>query len=67
MVVMKKSSLLLPLLLLAVACQREGPSRITEGAKAPEFTLPSARGDRVSLADYQGERSVLLYFSMGPG
>jgi cytochrome oxidase Cu insertion factor (SCO1/SenC/PrrC family) len=63
----RRSLLVIPLMLLAVACQARGPSKITEGVAAPDFTLPSTQGDRVSLADYRGERSVLLYFSMGPG
>ncbi len=33
---------------------------------APDFTLPSAQGSRVSLSDFKG-KPVLLYFSMGPG
>jgi hypothetical protein len=66
--VMKRSLLFLPLMLLvAAACQRQGPPKLMEGTRAPDFTLPSSQGDRVSLADFRGERSVLLYFSMGPG
>lgn len=62
-----------PLLLLAVACsdQTEPPSTgegdLRVGDAAPTFTLPRAGGGSVSLADYRGERAVLLYFSMGPG
>jgi len=37
------------------------------GASAPPFRLPSATGGTVSLADYQGKRPVLLYFSMTAG
>ncbi|HEV8681388.1 MAG TPA: hypothetical protein VGS09_01240 [Actinomycetota bacterium] len=40
---------------------------IREGDAAPAFTLPNAQGPRVSLTDFRGQRSVLLYFSMGPG
>ena len=65
-------------MLLAAACQgQEGPvtnlpegeteSNLEKGAPAPPFTLPSAHGRRISLADYRGDRPVLLYFSMGPG
>jgi len=39
---------------------------VTVGDQAPVFTLPTADGGEVSLSDYRG-RSVLLYFSMGPG
>ena len=34
---------------------------ITEGKKAPDFTLPDANGRDVSLKDYKG-RSVLIFF-----
>ena len=37
------------------------------GDAAPAFTLPSAKGGTVSLAQFRGHRAVLLYFSMGPG
>ena len=29
------------------------------GAKAPQFTLPNAEGDPVSLADFAGKKVVL--------
>ncbi len=58
---------LLPLILVAIACQQEQPLSLREGKPAPDFSLPSADGDRVSLSDYRGERAALLYFSMGPG
>ena len=62
------------LVLVAVACQRTpAPSPGSEtdhlavGDQAPAFTLPSADGARVSLADFAHRQPVLLYFSMGPG
>jgi cytochrome oxidase Cu insertion factor (SCO1/SenC/PrrC family) len=39
---------------------------VTVGDTAPAFTFPTADGGEASLSDYRG-RSVLLYFSMGPG
>ncbi len=39
---------------------------VAVGDPAPGFTLPTADGGVASLSDYRG-RSVLLYFSMGPG
>ena len=44
-----------------------GGELISEGAVAPDFTLPSANGDAVTLGEYAGEQNVLLYFSMGSG
>ena len=31
-------------------------------AQAPDFTLPAHDGQRVSLSDYRGQRSVVLSF-----
>ncbi len=59
------------LFLLAACTKHASPSATTSGmhvgGQAPGFTLPSADGGSVSLADFQGHQSVLLYFSMGPG
>jgi len=61
---------LLPL--LGVACsQGQGGQTDSSGglaveAPAPDFTLPSGKGSKVSLSDFEG-KPVLLYFSMGPG
>jgi peroxiredoxin len=35
------------------------------GDTAPDFTLPSNRGDRQSLADYLAKGPVLLVFHRG--
>lgn len=60
------------LMLIGVAC-KQAPSDqasdapvLREGSRAPQFTLESLEGE-ISLADYRGEKPVLLYFSMGPG
>jgi cytochrome oxidase Cu insertion factor (SCO1/SenC/PrrC family) len=49
------------------ASQSSATSGVTVGDDAPAFTLPSADGGAVSLADFRGHKPVLLYFSMGPG
>lgn len=36
-------------------------TRLTEGDKAPAFSLPNDKGDTVSLSDYAGKR-VIVYF-----
>lgn len=64
------------LALLVVGCTRsssEAPTGSISGGPvaigdvAPAFSLPSASGEDVSLADFAGKKAVLLYFSMGPG
>ncbi len=35
---------------------------ISEGQKAPDFTLQATGGKTVSLADYRGSKNVVLYF-----
>ena len=37
------------------------PTRLAVGDKAPDFSLPDADGNTVTLADYQG-RKVIVYF-----
>jgi thioredoxin-dependent peroxiredoxin len=32
------------------------------GEKAPDFSLVSDRGDRISLKDFKGKRLVLYFF-----
>lgn len=43
---------------------------LKEGDKAPDFTLPDADGKNISLSDFKGKKSVVLYFypkDMTPG
>jgi peroxiredoxin Q/BCP len=35
---------------------------LQEGDIAPEFTLSSQEGTKISLADYKGKKNVVLYF-----
>ena len=35
---------------------------LQEGDKAPEFSLPNADGDIVSLSNFQGKKIVLWFF-----
>lgn len=59
------------LAVVAIACSKTqpepSPTGVRVGEEAPAFTLPSAGGPEVSLADFMGRKPVLLYFSMGPG
>jgi AhpC/TSA family len=59
-------------MLLFAACSggaspQGGDPLLSEGDRAPDFTLPSASGDQVALADLTDHKPALLYFSMGPG
>ena len=35
---------------------------LQEGSKAPGFTLPDDHGRTVSLSEYAGKKSVVLFF-----
>ncbi len=37
-------------------------AELKEGLKAPDFSLPSSDGGQVSLSDFKGKKSVVLYF-----
>jgi len=37
-------------------------ARLAEGDAAPEFTLPDADGNTVSLSDYRGKRTVVYFY-----
>lgn len=44
-----------------------GDAALNVGDPAPDFTLPTADGGAVALADYTGQQPVLLYFHMAAG
>ena len=35
---------------------------LTEGKKAPSFTLPASTGGKIALKDYIGKQNIVLYF-----
>jgi len=49
-------------LLLYLKSEKMENSVIKEGAKAPDFTLPSQDGSMVSLSQFAGTKSVVLFF-----
>lgn len=42
--------------------KRTGRGRVEVGEIAPNFTLPSQSGEKVSLKDFVGKKAVVLYF-----
>lgn len=36
--------------------------KVQVGDKAPDFTLPSSKGEQVRLSDFLGKKHVVLYF-----
>jgi peroxiredoxin Q/BCP len=45
-------------------------AELKEGQKAPDFSLESSEGKKISLKDYKGKKNVVLYFypkDMTPG
>ena len=66
----KKNTLLLVGLVVLVSISLQACSPQTElnvADQAPEFTLPSSEGERVSLDKYVGKQPVLLFFHMAVG
>jgi peroxiredoxin len=45
----------------------EEPAGLAVGVEAPEFQLPALSGERKSLAQYRGQRVLLLFFNPGCG
>ena len=42
--------------------EQEGKGTVKVGDKAPDFTLPNQSGQMVSLKDFLGKKSVVLFF-----
>jgi peroxiredoxin Q/BCP len=42
--------------------EQEGKVQVRVGDKAPDFTLPNQTGQMVSLKDFLGKKSVVLFF-----
>ncbi|WP_201381792.1 peroxiredoxin [Ktedonobacter sp. SOSP1-85] len=47
---------------MSMSTQERTSGSVTVGDQAPDFTLPTAKGDQVSLSEFRGEKSVVLYF-----
>ena len=58
----RKGSLFLALLLVAGLGLAGGAWAVEVGDKAPDFTLKSTNGDKISLSQFRGKKHVLLEF-----
>jgi peroxiredoxin len=63
---------LAPLAALAVRSARAGaagaqtvPEGLPVGSEAPEFELPTLSGKRISLTEYRGKKTLLVFFNPG--
>ncbi len=62
-VMMQRKVLLFLALLLATGLGLAGGAWAVEvGDKAPDFTLKSTNGDKISLSQFRGKKHVLLEF-----
>ncbi len=50
------------ILLLAILTVGTFVQAVEVGDKAPDFTLPSTKGDPISLSQYFGKKNVVLEF-----
>lgn len=50
------------LILALLGISMESNAKVKAGDKAPDFTLPNQTGQKVSLQDFRGKKSIVLYF-----
>jgi hypothetical protein len=50
------------ILLLAILSTRTVAQAVEVGDQAPDFTLPSSKGDPISLRQFLGKKNVVLEF-----
>jgi hypothetical protein len=58
----RNSFLVLGLLLFGLFATARVSSALDVGDKAPDFTLPSTTGEKISLSQFRGKKLVLLEF-----
>ena len=58
----QKSFLVLGLLFFGLRGTARASSALDVGDKAPDFTLPATTGEKVSLSQFRGKKTVLLEF-----
>lgn len=57
-----KKLFLLSMLLVGMLGVTSMAAAVEIGEKAPDFTLPSTMGEKISLSQFQGKQHVLLEF-----
>jgi len=57
-----KKLFLLGVLLVGILGITSMAAAVEIGEKAPDFTLPSTTGEKISLSQFQGKQHVLLEF-----
>ena len=57
--------LLAPIALLALSVGTVAKAKVAPGNPAPDFTLPSASGETVSLSDFSGKTVILEWTNHG--
>lgn len=56
---------LLGVLLAGVLAGASAATALEVGEKAPDFTLPSTTGEKISLSQFRGKQLVLIEFYVG--
>jgi hypothetical protein len=59
------SLLVFGLLLVGVLVGASAATALEVGEPAPDFTLPSTTGEKISLSQFQGKQLVLIEFYVG--
>ena len=54
--------ILVGVLLMSMLVGLRETTALEVGEKAPDFTLPSTAGDKISLSQFQGKQFVLIEF-----
>ncbi len=57
-----RSLLLLGMLLAGLLVVASAATALEVGDKAPDFTLPSTTGEKISLSQFRGKKHVLIEF-----
>ncbi len=57
--------LLLGVVLAGVLVGAGAATALEVGEKAPDFTLPGTKGEKISLSQFRGRKAVLIEFYVG--